>query len=89
MANMKSRRRRFGLVQYKSKLYALGGFLDSFGELRACEIYEAESNTWESIASMKTNRCDLGVAVLSGMYGHSLPVCLQITYNSSSGTSGP
>lgn len=68
VANMKSRRRRFGLSEYKSKLYAFGGFQDSQGELRTCEVYEPDSNIWQSIAPMKTNRCDLGAAVLSGNY---------------------
>lgn len=70
VATMKSRRRRFGLCAYKSKLYAFGGFQDSLGELKACEMYDPEENAWESIASMKTNRCEFGVAVLSGMYNN-------------------
>ena len=66
VASMKSRRRRFGLCEYNSRLYAFGGFQDSLGELSVCESYCPHSNLWESIAPMKTNRCDLGVTVLSG-----------------------
>ena len=66
VASMKSRRRRFGLCEFKGKLYAFGGFQDSLGDLKACEMYDPEANSWESISSMRTNRCDLGVAVLSG-----------------------
>lgn len=66
MASMKSRRRRFGLCQFKGRLYAFGGFQDSLGDLRACEMYDPEANSWESITPMRINRCDLGVAVLSG-----------------------
>ena len=64
---MKSRRRRFGLCQFKGKLFAFGGFQDSLGDLKACEMYDPEANSWESIAPMRTNRCDLGVTVLSGI----------------------
>ena len=64
--NMKYRRRRFGMCQFKSKLYVFAGFQDSIGELRSCEVFDPDINRWESITPLQTSRCDLGVSVLSG-----------------------
>ena len=63
---MKYRRRRFGMCQFKSKLYVFAGFQDSVGELRACEVFDPDINRWESMAPLQTSRCDLGESVLSG-----------------------